>query len=83
MSRANRPKLGDGEHRPVPHRCERLVQADAVAAGGAGETTVDVDPVVGHAEHEQLPGLNDHILLIGGAVRVADTGPVHIRQRSG
>ncbi|MQY08857.1 hypothetical protein ACRB68_69680 [Actinomadura sp. RB68] len=43
-----------------------LVQAATVAAGGPGEAPVDVDPIGRDAEREQLLGLDDHVLFIGG-----------------
>jgi hypothetical protein len=49
--------------------------AGAVAAGGAGEPAVDVDPILRDPEREQLLGLDDHVLFVSGAARVADTVP--------
>lgn len=65
-------ELGDGEHRPVPDGGEGLVEAGAVAAGGAGEAAVDVDAVGGDAEREQLLGLDLDVLLIGAATGISD-----------
>ncbi len=36
-----------------------------------------LDPVLRHAERQELLGLDDHVLFVGGAAGVADTGSVH------
>jgi hypothetical protein len=46
-------ELGDGEHGAVPDGGEGLVEAGAVAAGRAGESAVDVDPILRYAEREE------------------------------
>ncbi len=43
-----------------------------VAAGGAGEPGVDVDPFAWNAEREQLVGLDLDVLFVGGATAVSD-----------
>ncbi|GGU97184.1 hypothetical protein GCM10010182_11690 [Actinomadura cremea] len=73
-------ELGHGEHAGRPHRPQGPVQAAAVAAGGPGEAPVDVDPIGRDAETEQLLGLDDDVLLVGGAAGVP--GPDGTRSRS-
>jgi hypothetical protein len=64
-------ELGDAEDRPVQHRGRRLIHSGTVVATGAGETTVNVDPVLGDAERLQLFDLDFDVLLVGRAACVA------------
>nr|WP_269802749.1 hypothetical protein [Actinocorallia populi] len=67
----------------VPDGGEGLVEAGPVAAGGAGESAVDVDAVLRDAEREQLLGLDHDVLSVGAAAGVADPGSVHALKCSG
>jgi len=53
------------------------------SAGGAGEAAVDADPVFGNAEREELLGLDDDVLFVGGTAGVPDARGVHGLRCSG
>jgi hypothetical protein len=61
-----------------PDRRERLVESGALAVG-AGQSVVEVDPVVGYAELAQPVALRGEVLFVGGAAGVADQNPGHDR----
>ncbi|WP_455566214.1 hypothetical protein [Nocardia tengchongensis] len=73
-------ELRRGQHNLPPgnslrcrgHCGERVVEARAVLAGGAGEPGVDEDPFTWNAEREQLVGLDLDVLSVGGATAVSD-----------
>lgn len=70
-------ELGDGQDAAGPDCGERLVQAGAVGAAGAGQAAVDVDAVGCDADGGELLDLDIDVLLVGGAAGVPDSGPIH------